>query len=532
MKDFESGWPESFHQTISTQVVTMSATRKQAENVPTGHLDTGLIFARAMTLTQSCDIDVKNLFEYELAPIPTVMFEEKDGLPVLKIAKSKSTMKKKLQVEVAFCVSDKSDGVILDGCAILWVIHWPSDGTVRDFVDGFNQYVVKMATCSHLNLIFDRYKNCSIKSKTRSSRAGAASREYQLSLDMPMPPQSVMLTGTQNKEQLIEFIVSELTKKVQGYKHPTSLIITGKSPVPVEIKGGSTVMRQDLQTTHEEADVIIPQQVLHLVGCRCSCIQVVCDDMDVFALLLYFHQAKDVSTTVLMEGTSPQRAVINIGDTVNKHQNIVSNILHAYALTGCDTVGSYHGIGKTTVIKVLQSGFQFESVGDPAADIGMVVKEATRFIAACYNVPINPEDTMTDVRYRVWVSKTGRKGARVQPKLKSLPPTSEAFAENVKRTQLQASIWMAALDPDPPAMEPCEYGRLKDEHFKALQPLMFPSETQIAPSDVLKMIQCSCAGDQLCSTMRCSCQSSPLGCSPFCKCGGEENCCNSHTDPG
>ena len=31
IKDFESGWPESFHQTISTQVVTMSATRKQAK---------------------------------------------------------------------------------------------------------------------------------------------------------------------------------------------------------------------------------------------------------------------------------------------------------------------------------------------------------------------------------------------------------------------------------------------------------------------------------------------------------------------
>ena len=259
MKDFESGWPESFHQTISTQVLTMSATRKRAKNVPTGHLDTGLIFARAMTLTQSRDIDVKNLFEHELAPIPTAMFEEKDGLPVLKIAKSKSTMKKKLQVEVSSRVYDKSDGVILDGCAILWVIHWPSNGTVRDFVDGFNQYVVKkMSTCSHLNLIFDCYKDFSIKSKTRSSRAGAASREYQLSLDMPLPPQSVMLTGTRNKEQLIEFIVSELTKKVQGYKHPTSLIVTGKSPVPVEIKGGSTVMHQDLQTLHEEADVIIP----------------------------------------------------------------------------------------------------------------------------------------------------------------------------------------------------------------------------------------------------------------------------------
>ena len=77
------------------------------------------------------------------------MFEEKDGLPVLKIAKSKSSLKKKLQVEVSSRVSEKSDGVILDGCAILWVIHWHLNGTVRDFVDGFNQYVLqKMSTCS------------------------------------------------------------------------------------------------------------------------------------------------------------------------------------------------------------------------------------------------------------------------------------------------------------------------------------------------------------------------------------------------
>ena len=230
-----------------------------------------------------------------------------------------------------------------------------------------------------------------------------------------------------------------------------------------------------------------------------------------------------------MEGTSPQQAIINIGETVKKHTDIISSLLHAHALTGCDTVGSYHGIGKATAVKVLQSGFRFEHHGDPNADIDLVVKEATRFIAACYNATIDPGESTTDVRYRIWVSKTGRRGARIHPKLKSLPPTSEALEENVKRAHLQTSIWMAALDVDPPALDPCEYEWLKDEHFKALQPVLFPSETQITPPEVLKMIQCSCAGDQPCSTMRCSCRSSPLGCSPFCKCGGEEICCNPHT---
>ena len=133
---------------------------------------------------------------------------------------------------------------------------------------------------------------------------------------------------------------------------------------------------------------------------------------------------------------------------------------------------------------------------------------------------------MSDIRFKAWVSKNGRKGARVQPKLQSLPPTSEAFAENAKRAHLQASIWKAALDACPPAMDPCAYGWLKDKHFKSLQPLMFPPETQMAPAEVLKMIQCSCRGDHPCSTMRCSCKSASLGCSVFCKCMGENGCLN------
>ena len=50
---------------------------------------------------------------------------------------------------------------------------------------------------------------------------------------------------------------------------------------------------------------------------------------------------------------------------------------------------------------------------------------------------------MYSVRYRVWVSRIGRKGASILPKLESLPPTTEAFRENVKRAHFQGCIWKA-----------------------------------------------------------------------------------------
>jgi len=42
---------------------------------------------------------------------------------------------------------------------------------------------------------------------------------------------------------------------------------------------------------------------------------------------------------------------IDIKGTVKKHAKIVKELLPAHAISGCDTVGAYHGIGKGTVVK-------------------------------------------------------------------------------------------------------------------------------------------------------------------------------------
>ena len=40
--------------------------------------DLGLIFARALGLTNSRDVKVEQILSYEQAPVPTSMFEEKN----------------------------------------------------------------------------------------------------------------------------------------------------------------------------------------------------------------------------------------------------------------------------------------------------------------------------------------------------------------------------------------------------------------------------------------------------------------------
>ena len=135
-------------------------------------------------------------------------------------------------------------------------------------------------------------------------------------------------------------------------------------------------------------------------------------------------------------------------------------------------------------------------LGDPKASLDDVMKESTHFIGACYGEKCDPSDTMSSIRYKVWVSHTGQKGASILPKLKSLPPTVEAFRENVKRAHLQACIWKAALQQDPPELDRLEFGWASEGTSGAYCPVSLPSKVEVAPSDILKLINCSCSSDR------------------------------------
>ena len=76
--------------------------------------------------------------QYELAPVPVSMFADNGEM---RIAETNATIKKNIQVETPPRLTPQVDVAIIDGCAILWVIHWPNTGTVRDFVDSFTSFI-------------------------------------------------------------------------------------------------------------------------------------------------------------------------------------------------------------------------------------------------------------------------------------------------------------------------------------------------------------------------------------------------------
>ena len=115
------------------------------------------------------------------------------------------------------------------------------------------------------------------------------------------------------------------------------------------------------------------------------------------------------------------------------------------------------------------------------------------------------------------------------PKLESLPPTKEAFAENVKRAHLQACVWAAADKSGPPPMPAEKFGYFKDLQSKTLKPVLLPEGVAMAPDFVLNLVKCNCqAVTNTCTTKRCRCKQAGMNCTLFCGCR-DRDCTNVET---
>jgi len=137
-----------------------------------------------------------------------------------------------------------------------------------------------------------------------------------------------------------------------------------------------------------------------------------------------------------MQSPIKGHSCIDIKETSRVHSDIVPSVLALHALTGCDLVAATYGIGKTKAIKVSRQGHTLDQLGQSTADLTEVVKQSTDFMAACYGCKA-PCSSMTECRQQLWAQKTGKSTAA--PKLCGLPPTTEAFEQNVYRAHFQVA---------------------------------------------------------------------------------------------
>lgn len=154
-EEFELGWPDSFHAPVKGTVVKWTANKKSINVNGQKIVDTGIFYARALALQSSSRDGVPTICDMltmELAPIATSMFDDEGQMR----SAVKSVLKKDLAVHKSTRGVTKG-AVILDGCAVLWAVQFPSgNSTVQSYVDAFRRHVRRYQEESDVYLIFDR----------------------------------------------------------------------------------------------------------------------------------------------------------------------------------------------------------------------------------------------------------------------------------------------------------------------------------------------------------------------------------------
>ena len=161
--------------------------------------------------------------------------------------------------------------------------------------------------------------------------------------------------------------------------------------------------RHDLRSTHEEADIPIAQHAISLSFLGKS-VRLVCDDTDVFVLLIHYYNSRckcSNSAQMIMSSPVKERAVIDIRATVESHSEVADDLLAIHGLSGADAVAPLHGICKATVANVAKKGcFPLFCIGDVQAEIKYVEAHATKFMCAAYG-KVAAHNSMTECMVRM-----------------------------------------------------------------------------------------------------------------------------------
>ena len=176
------------------------------------------------------------------------------------------------------------------------------------------------------------------------------------------------------------------------------------------------------------------------------------------------------------------------------------------------------------MLKVLKKRVSVDMIGNIQADWSNAMEQATKFIVECYGQP--KATSMSEARVSVWTAQIGKRGMTHVPKLASLPPTTIAFSENVRRAHLHTFIWKNALQLDPQSLEPTDYGWTTEASYEVT---VANNNAPLPPSDILKMIRCTCSSETPCKSSRCGCNRAKLACTMFCSCEASNACHNDQT---
>ncbi|KAK3696845.1 hypothetical protein QZH41_003454 [Actinostola sp. cb2023] len=248
--------------TFST-ITKVAKIKTSNEKVLTINADREL-FGRMVVVARKRDIDLKDVLSYELSAVP-IALAHTDGT----LRKTTKSVLLSLLEEViaqnirpSLSASALTSAIVIDGMAMIQMLKNANEATFGKMATKYFDHFMSLFSpnCSRIDVVFDQYRNESIKCGERERRGESTSLEVKIySSSTPVPKQWLKYIGNpRNKLNLMGFLSETWCTMARDSLHQhQQLVLAGgfkDGTKVVSISGGASEEVHSLFSDQEEAD--------------------------------------------------------------------------------------------------------------------------------------------------------------------------------------------------------------------------------------------------------------------------------------
>ena len=466
------------------------------------------LFSRMYISCQTRDSDMDAFFEHENHAWPPALAS--NGI-------MHQTSKSDL-MECLEAVVPKSESVpdvdvkIVDGAALVHILDpKKSQVSVKTFHDYaqivFLPYIERMLQdVVRIDVVWDTYVDDSLKAQTRMNRGSGIHLRVSNSTNIPVDWKSFLRCDA-NKDSLFH-LLADAIREFHPPQRKQVISTYGQNAVSSAVADLS-----ELSCTHEEADTRLLFHASHSFHHGFTKLMIHATDTDVVVLAIAVSSVLQDCEIWVAFGHGSKLRFIPCHLIAAKLGNAGSwGLLLMHALSGCDTVSAFHGIGKKTAWAVWCSMPHLATVFSRLARAPSQVSlddlnEIERYVVLLYQ-------RTSSLRH---VNEARKQLFAQNRKMENIPPTSHALEQHVKRAVYQAGhIWGQSLIGEPEVPSPDSWGwkRMTDDASWTPCWTTLPE----AAKSCQELLKCGC---KKACTKRCKCVKANLECTQLCVCSGQ-----------
>jgi len=279
-----------FFKPIKKQNLKTFTNMKSAARIRTPKVDLVLkcdrgVFARMAIIAQIRQLDLREVFSFPLGPLPWALAAPDGSLRKT----SKCKLLEALSTGTEPPNLQGNSAMIIDGMDLLQkLIHPPTTfGSLAETI--LSTGIMLSPGCQRIDIVFDTYKDISIKSLERERRARVFLEERldNLSAGQRIRNWKGLLSSSKGKKAMLRFLCKEMKDEKYSRKLVQRLIISIESECYCLTNNGVSSVAE-LISTQEEADTKILLHAKHAAQEGFNWIILSCQDTDISVIALHF----------------------------------------------------------------------------------------------------------------------------------------------------------------------------------------------------------------------------------------------------